>query len=148
MCHINIYIEKNLVIMCSFYFIHWDMKNKCFQISHHCIKTNFKVQRVNVNKTKNYVVTEVTIFVLNLMRLSSTIKTNIAKLKMMKLQWQNIPMKWVRRQRNKTSAFSNFTQIFWADGILEGINFLNSKQKEDCNVAHTLAKRVRKILWA
>ena len=59
---------------------------------------------------------------------------------MMKHQGQKLQWKWFRR-KNKTSVIFNFMpQILPDKEIAEGINFLNSKQKEVINVAHTWAK--------
>ena len=63
---------------------------------------------------------------------NSTIKSHIAKSKMMKHQWQNIPMKIIQKtqKKNKTFAIANFMpQILPGDEIANNINSLNLKQR-------------------
>ena len=82
-------------------------------------------------------------FFLNLMRAPLPIKTHIAKLKMMKHQGTNIPVKMIEEAQKQTKylQFSTSCQkILPGDETAKGINSLNSKQMEVFNVVHTWAE--------
>ena len=80
-------------------------------------------------------VAKLTRIFVSLMRPRLTIKTHIAKLKMIENQ-----------EQNKTSAIPKFMpKIILDDETAGGINSLNLKQREAFNVFHALAKRSYKI---
>ena len=60
---------------------------------------------------------------------------------MMKHQGQNTPMKMTQKKEKQTKPLHfTITQILPDDEIAEGINSLNSEQREVFNVVHTWVK--------
>ena len=142
MCKINFYLQKNVLIMCYFYFNRFERENDFYQVFYHCVKTNCKGKKSRVLKTHKKITFILYGNLVDLLRTWITIKTHIDILKMMQHQEQNISMEWFRCHRNKkSSADPNFIlKVLPDDGITEDINSLDSKQREVSNVVHPWAK--------